>query len=222
MKIYYRQDTAPNFYFLFREHRDDDAEAPFDEPGLQHPAPTDRIIRRGGQTVGYKLGNTGDHHTYIRQNIVDWIRDHAHWQGRENDLEALKLLKEWCVWLVAIETAVIGSLAIFAKDITLWWEPGYDWGRGLAVGIVLTLGFSVFWAIHMLLALPAMSQKLSLLEPDQDIFSVHSTGLLQLQLSTYTNLVRVSSLVGFVLFVVLVAGAVIFQTMPAPHKLAVG
>jgi hypothetical protein len=149
MKIYYRQNPAPNFYFLFRERRDDDVE---DEnvPGLQNPAQTDRRIRRGDQIIGYKLGNTQPHLDFIRPRILDWIRDNPHWQGKENDLEAMKLLKEWCVWLVAIETAVIGSLAIFAKDVTLSWERGYDWGRVFAVCIVLALGFSVFWAIHML------------------------------------------------------------------------
>jgi hypothetical protein len=62
-----------------------------------------------------------------------------------------------------------------------------------------------------------MAQKLSLLEPDQDIFSLRSSKA-RLQLSTYTRLVRWSSLIGFFLFVALVAGVVVLQVMPAPHK----
>jgi hypothetical protein len=59
--------------------------------------------------------------------------DHPNWHGKEkNDLEAIKLLKEWCVWLVAIETAVIASIAAFGKNVVLDWTPGYLIGRILA------------------------------------------------------------------------------------------
>jgi hypothetical protein len=219
MRIYYRENQAPNFYIAFEGHRDDDVEEPLNVPSLQNPAQGDRIIRRGNQAIGYKLGATNDHVNYITAHIIQWSRTHAHWHGSDkNDLEALKLLKEWCVWLVTIETAVIGALAVFSKDVVLWWEPGYSWGRGLAAGIVLTLGFSIFWAIHMLLALPAIAQKFPPPEPNQDIYSVLSTGTLKLRLSTYVTLMRWSSLIGFILFIVLTGGIVICQMMPAPDK----
>jgi hypothetical protein len=130
----------------------------------------------------------------------------------------MKLLKEWCVWLVAIETAVIAALAVFGKNVVLWWEAGYFWGKLLTFLIIITLGWSIFWAIHMLLALPAMSQQLPPTEVNRDIYSVRSTGRLHWRLSTYVTHIRLPSLIGFTLFIILAAGIVIFQMMPAPSK----
>jgi hypothetical protein len=218
MRIYYRQNRSPNFYIAFQEARDEDREQALPpQPGLE-PHPDDKVIMRGQDVVGYRIASTPDHQAFIGNNIVGWITQHASWHGYDkNDLEAIKMLKEWCVWLVAIETAVIAALAAFAKDVVLWWEPGYFCGRILAVLTILALGISIAWAIHMLLALPAISQRLPPPEPNNDIFAMPSA-VSGLRLSCYVTVVRYSSLVGFALFALLAVGIVVFQTMPAPPK----
>jgi hypothetical protein len=219
MRIYYRQHQVPNIYIAFQEARDEDREQELPpQPGLK-PLPDDKVIMRGQDVVGYRIASTPDHHAFITSNIIGWITQHADWHGYDkNDLEAIKMLKEWCVWLVAIETAVIGALAAFAKDVVLRWEPGYCWGRILAVLTIATLGLSICWAIHMLLALPAISQRLPPPEPNNDIFAMRST-VSGWRLSRYVRLVRYFSLFGFALFAFLAAGiVVVLQTMPAPPK----
>ena len=80
---------------------------------------------------------------YIKNHILTWIRAHANWHGIEtNDLEAVKLLKEWCIWLITLETAVVAGLAALAKNITLLWEAGYLYARIFAFVTVLSLGVS--------------------------------------------------------------------------------
>jgi hypothetical protein len=219
MRIYYRQNQVPNFYIAFQEARDEDREQALPpQPGLAQPLPDDKVIMRGQDVVGYKIVSTPAHKLFLSNNIVGWITQHAGWHGYDkNDLEAITMLKEWCVWLVAIETAVIGALAAFAKDVVLWWEPGYFCVRILAVLTISALGFSILCAIHMLLALPAISQRLPPPEPNDDIFAMQST-VSRWRLSRYERLVRYSSLAGFGFFALLAAGIAIFQTMPAPPK----
>jgi hypothetical protein len=200
MRIYYRQNQVPNFYIAFKEARDEDREQALSpQPGLAQSLPDDKVIMRGQDVVGYRIASTPAHQSFIRDNIVGWITQNAGWHGYDkNDLEAITMLKEWCVWLVAIETAVIAALAGFAKDVVLWWEPGYFYGRIFAVLTISALGFSIFWAIHMLLALPAISQRLPPPEPNNDIFAMQST-VSGRRLSRYERLVRYSFLVGFAL-----------------------
>jgi hypothetical protein len=219
MRIYYRQNQVPNFYIALQEASAEDREQALSpQPDLAQPLPDDKVIMRGQDVVGYKIASTPTHQTFISKNIVGWITQNAGWHGYDkNDLEAIKMLKEWCVWLVAIETAVIAALAAFAKDVVLQWEPGYFYGRILAVLTISSLGFSIFWAIHMLLALPAISQRLPPPEPNSDIFAMRST-VSGRSLSFYDRLVLYSSLIGFALFAVLAVVIVWNTKMPAPPK----
>ena len=130
----------------------------------------------------------------------------------KNDLEAVKLLKEWCTWLVAIETGIIAGLGVMQKDIQLS-GPVDEIARWVGGLTIAALGISIFVAIHMLLALPAMAQRLPPHEPPplNDIYGLRNPVTHRL-LRDYVRWVRWSSVVGLALFAVLLFLVVVFRT----------
>ena len=87
----------------------------------------------------------------------------------KNDSEALKLLKEWCTWLVALESAVMAAIIVLQKDVNLSGitfasidiraENAYNIARVLAVIAIAALAVLIYHAGSMLLVLPAAAQK---------------------------------------------------------------
>ena len=126
----------------------------------------------------------------------------------KNDLEAIKLLKEWCTWLVAIETGVIAAIGTIDKQV-IFSSRVYDGARILAGITIVVLAYSIFIAIHMLLALPAMVQRLPP-PADKDIYSLTNPASHR-ELVTFVKQLRWSSIIGLFGFALLMIVVVVFQ-----------
>src|SRR5271163_4493949 len=84
-------------------------------------------------------------------------------------LEAMKLLKEWVTWLVAIQTQAIGGLIVGLKDFfpfdktcrvpetTIRCDAA---ARLLGSGVVLAFGIAIITSLYLLLALPALAERM--------------------------------------------------------------
>jgi hypothetical protein len=148
----------------------------------------------------------------------------------KNDLEALKLLKEWCTWLVALETAVMAAIIILQKDvnlsgisfiiglvsINLTADDVYNIARGLAGITIAALAVSIYHAGNMLLVLPAAAQRLP--PPNgEDIYSVANPAGFRWRLYIYVNWIRGSSVVGLICFALLLIWVIIcYKHVPPP------
>src|SRR5215471_14075896 len=81
-----------------------------------HPAV--RVYRDRHHTLLKYVVNDVEHNQpAIRDLAYDWMTARPGVGMEKNDLEAVKLLKEWCTWLVAIETGIIAGLGVMQKDI---------------------------------------------------------------------------------------------------------
>jgi len=146
----------------------------------------------------------------------------------KNDLEALKLLKEWCTWLVALETAVMAAIIVLQKDVNLSGitfastdisaDDAYNIARVLAGITIAALAVSIYHAGNMLLVLPAAAQRLP--PPNgQDIYSVANPAGFRWRLYIYVNWIRVSSLVGLICFALLLIWVIICYKHVPPSPL---
>lgn len=92
-------------------------------------------------------------------------------------LEAMKLLKEWITWLVTIETAAIGGIFVGLKDFTFEQScrvavPFYREfhcdiaARFVASGVFVAFGLAIMVAMYLLLALPALADRMHYVGPD--------------------------------------------------------
>ena len=71
-----------------------------------------------------------------------------------NQLDALKLLKDWSSWLVSIQTAVLALLALWGKDKVQLPDR-------TARLVFLFFGLSIFFATFVLAGVPSIAQRLS-------------------------------------------------------------
>jgi hypothetical protein len=86
-------------------------------------------------------------------------------------LEALRLLREWGVWMVAVQTALISFL------ISLLLQSKLQLGSVYIKGSVSCFGISIACAASLLGALPSITQRLTL-----DDRSIYTFGLFDLPL----------------------------------------
>jgi Putative peptidoglycan binding domain len=135
----------------------------------------------------------------------------------KNDLEAIKLLKEWSTWLVAIQIAAIGAIGAGIKDVSFNAPCEIEIGifgirlgfpcdplaRFLALGVVVLFGVSIIAALYLLLALPAISQRLPP-EPGKDIYSMRTASGFRLRLNYYVQVGRWGSVAGFLFLAALI------------------
>jgi hypothetical protein len=129
-------------------------------------------------------------------------------------LEAMKLLKEWVTWLVAIQTAAIGGLIVGLKDFFPFDKicrvpdtnmPCDAAARLLGSGVVLAFGIAIITSLYLLLALPALAERMPHTGEKDDFFSMRTVGFgLHAPLYWYARAVRWSSFWGFVLLAALV------------------
>jgi hypothetical protein len=166
---------------------------------------------RNGDLVKYVVENVENNQQSIRDLAYAWMTARPAVGMEKNDLEALKLLKEWCTWLVAIETSIIAAIGIVQKEV-YWSDAISEIARYLAAFTIVMLGVSIFVAIHMLLALPAMAQRLppDAPPPNNDIYSL-TNPVTHRPLGDYVWWVRWFSVLGFALFAALLVLAVIFK-----------
>jgi hypothetical protein len=221
VQTYYKQDQAPASFQI--EFGSDPLSGGTKHEDENHPGiySVTKVIE-GGQykLIGYEVLDQGNNTGFIQANIIDWIRENSPWHGIEkNDLEAIKLLKEWSTWLVAIETAVIGGIAVGLKNfkfptdcIVMSSLTCKEAEQTLAVGAVVLFGVSVIVAMFLLLALPAAAQKLPPKEVHTDIYSVSTR--LGIRLFWFVRVETWFSVIGFML-----VAALIILTILAPPPL---
>jgi hypothetical protein len=128
-------------------------------------------------------------------------------------LEAMKLLKEWITWLVTIETAAIGGLLVGLKDVTFegscrvavpfYREVQCDLAaRILASGGFIAFGLAIMVAMYLLLALPALADRMQ--QVGDDFYFMRAVGRgLKWPIYRYVRGVRWSSVLGFLLLAML-------------------
>jgi hypothetical protein len=129
---------------------------------------------------------------------------------QKNDLEALKLLKEWSTWLVTIQTATIGGIAVGLKDFKF---PADCFvissiscefvEKGLATGAIILFGISIVSAMYLLLALPAVAQRLPAEGEGQDIYFMRTSSGHHLPIYFFVRWERWGSISGFACLAVL-------------------
>jgi hypothetical protein len=168
---------------------------------------------RDGRPVKYMIENIQNNDPRIRDLAYSWMTAIPGMGIEKNDLEALKLLKEWCTWLVAIETGVIGAIGVMHKDIALSGiEYKIVWY--LALLVIVALGVSICASVHMVLAIPGMAQRLP--PTDGDIYSLRNSAWPHRQLVTYVRLTRWSSLAGLGGFALLLFLVLLFEVTSDP------
>jgi hypothetical protein len=129
---------------------------------------------------------------------------------KHNDLEAMKLLKEWSTWLVAIQTAAIGAIAAGLKDVAFNTACTISHvgitcdglARSLATCVIVCFGVSIVAALYLLLALPAIAQRLPPI--GGDIYTMRTVRGAKLPVYWYVRLERWGSVSGFLCFAVLI------------------
>jgi hypothetical protein len=157
-----------------------------------------------GQVQKYVIEQPENNRQWIEGQSFVWMAQQVNLMEK-NDLEALKLLKEWCTWLVAIETAILAAIVIIQKDIqlssigSLTVDDVYAVARGLASFTIVALAFSIYHAGNMLLVLPAVAQRLPP-QNGQDIYSLTNPAGFHWNLTKYVRFVRYSSMVGLLSF----------------------
>jgi hypothetical protein len=73
------------------------------------------------------------------------------------DLEALKLLKDWSVWMVTVETAVLAFLGAASSIFDLKAQaPAEPW----FIGTVLCFSLSIIFAAWVLSGIPSVVQRI--------------------------------------------------------------
>jgi uncharacterized phage infection (PIP) family protein YhgE len=154
--------------------------------------------------------NVQDDDPRIRNLAYGWMTAIPGLGIDKNDLEAVKLLKEWCTWLVAIETGVIAAIGIMNKDISLS-GCEYRVAGSLALVVIVALGVSICASVHMVLAIPAMAQMLP--PTDGNIYTLRNPAPPHRQLVDYVRLTRWSSLAGLGGFALLLFLVVLFQVI---------
>ena len=70
-------------------------------------------------------------------------------------LEALKLLREWAVWMVAVQTGLIGFL------VSLLLENKIKLGSIYIKGTIVCFGLSIIFAALALSSIPSITQRLN-------------------------------------------------------------
>lgn len=92
-------------------------------------------------------------------------------------LEALKLLREWSVWMVAVQTGLIGFL------ISLLLQSQIRLGSIYIKGAVICFGLSIIFAAWVLGAIPSIIQRLN-----SDERGIYAIGIFDLPLLRHLRL----------------------------------
>ena len=92
-------------------------------------------------------------------------------------LEALKLLREWSVWMVAVQTGLIGFL------ISLLLQSKIRLGSLYIKGAVICFGLSIIFAAWVLGAIPSIMQRLN-----SDERGIYAIGIFDLPLLRHLRL----------------------------------
>jgi hypothetical protein len=71
-----------------------------------------------------------------------------------NQLDALKLLKDWSGWLVSVQTGVLALLALWGKDKAVVPDATARW-------VFLFFGLSIVFATFVLGGLPSITQRVT-------------------------------------------------------------
>lgn len=72
----------------------------------------------------------------------------------QNQLEALKLLKDWSTWLVTVQATALGLLA------ALWGKDSIKLGDAWARSVFILFGLSIVAATFVLGGVPDMAQRI--------------------------------------------------------------
>lgn len=80
-------------------------------------------------------------------------------------LESIKLLKDWSIWLVGIQTAAIAAIVGLLKTVT---NPGSSLMVWCGTGAILFFVISISFATFLLVALPAFYMRFPDVEKGKD------------------------------------------------------
>ena len=92
-------------------------------------------------------------------------------------IEALKFLREWSVWMVAVQTGLTGLL------VSLLLQGKIKLGSIYIKGAVICFGFSIISATCVLGAIPSIVQRLNL-----DRRGIYKIGIFDLPILRHLNL----------------------------------
>lgn len=112
----------------------------------------------------------------------------------DNSLEALKLLKDWSVWLVGIQTGALGLIATIANP-----KSTFVYGGAGAKWTVACLGASIICATWVLAAIPSMAQRA---KADSNIHRMRPFEWLPIPLWVMTGLQHWLTIFGILIFII--------------------